>query len=69
MCGYVCVGFIEPKLKRKSLLEYTNLFSPNKYERMKIKRKIKKFELKKKVKKWKPIVMFAINKENLKKVL
>ena len=50
MCEYVCVGFIEPKLKRKSLLEFINLFSPNKYERMKIKKKIKKFKLKRKLK-------------------
>ena len=32
MCGYFCIGFIDFMLKRKSLLEYTNLFSPNDYE-------------------------------------
>ena len=29
MCGYFCIGFINFMLKGKSLLEYTNLFSPN----------------------------------------
>ena len=29
MCGYFCIGFIDFMLKGKSLLEYTNLFSPN----------------------------------------
>ena len=29
MCGYFCIGFIDFILKGKSLLEYTNLFSPN----------------------------------------
>ena len=33
MCGYVCIGFIYFLLKVKSLLEYTNLFSPNNYEK------------------------------------
>ena len=28
MCGYFCIGFIGFMLKGKSLLEYTNLFSP-----------------------------------------
>ena len=32
MCGYFCTGFIDFMLKGKSLLDYTNLFSPNKYE-------------------------------------
>ena len=32
MCGYFCVGFIDFMLKGKSLLEYTNLFSPKEYE-------------------------------------
>ena len=31
MCGYFCIGFIGFMLKGKSLLEYTNLFSPNEY--------------------------------------
>ena len=33
MCRYFCIGFIDFMLKGKSLLEYTNLFSPNDYER------------------------------------
>ena len=32
MCGYFCIGFIDFILKGKSLLDYTNLFSPNDYE-------------------------------------
>ena len=33
MCGYFCIGFIDFVLKGKSLLEYTNLFSPSDYKR------------------------------------
>ena len=33
MCGYVCIGFVDFILKGKSLLEYTNLFSPNDYKK------------------------------------
>ena len=33
MCGYFCNEFIDFILKGKSLLEYTNLFSPNEYEK------------------------------------
>ena len=33
MCGYICIGFIDFMLKGKSLLEYTNLFSPNEYKK------------------------------------
>ena len=33
MHGYFCIGFIEVMLKGKSLLEYTNLFSLNDYEK------------------------------------
>ena len=29
MCGYFCIGFIDFILKGKSLLEYTNVFSPS----------------------------------------
>ena len=32
MCGYFCIGFIDFMLKDKSLLEHTNLLSPNNYE-------------------------------------
>ena len=33
MCGYFCIGFIDFMLKGKSLLDYTNLFYPNDYEK------------------------------------
>ena len=33
MCQYFCIGFIDFMIKGKSLLEYTNLFSSNKYEK------------------------------------
>ena len=32
MCGYFCIGLIDFMLKSKSLLEYTNLFSPYEYK-------------------------------------
>ena len=33
MSGYFCIKFIDFMLKGKSLLEYTNLFSPSEYEK------------------------------------
>ena len=33
MCGHFCIGFINFLLKDKTLLDYTNLFSPNEQER------------------------------------
>ena len=33
MCGYFCIGFIDLILKSKSLVDYTNWFSPNKNEK------------------------------------
>ena len=33
MFGYFCIGFIDFMLKRKSLLDYTKLFSPDDYEK------------------------------------
>ena len=33
ICGYFCIGFIDFMLKGKSLLDYTNLFSSNNYEK------------------------------------
>ena len=33
MCGCYCIGFIDFMLKGKSLLGYTNSFSPNDYEK------------------------------------
>ena len=32
-CGCFCIGIIDFMLKGKSLLDYTNLFSPNDYEK------------------------------------
>ena len=34
MCGYFCIEFNDFILKGESVLGYTNLFSPNEYERM-----------------------------------
>ena len=34
MCRYLYIGFIDFMLKGKSFLEYTNLFSPNKYKKI-----------------------------------
>ena len=33
ICGHFCIGFIDFMLKGRSLLDYINLFSPNKYEK------------------------------------
>ena len=33
MRGYFCTGFIDFMLKGKTLLDYTNLCSPNSYEK------------------------------------
>ena len=33
MCGYLCIGFIDFMLARKTLTEYTNLFSPNNFKK------------------------------------
>ena len=33
MCGYFCIEFIDFMLKGKTLLDYTNLLSPNDYEK------------------------------------
>ena len=32
-CRYVCIGFIDFMLKDKIWLDFTNLFSPNGYEK------------------------------------
>ena len=63
MCGYFCIGFIDFKLKCKSLLDYTNLLSPNDYKKND-KIILKYFQL---LKRWKNyIVLFAVIIENLK---
>ena len=33
MCGYFCIGFVDFVFDGKSLLDYTNLFSSNDYEK------------------------------------
>ena len=33
MCGYFCIGFIDFMLAGKTLIEYTNLFSPNNFKK------------------------------------
>ena len=33
MCGYFCIEFIKYILKGKTLLDYTNLFSPNDFKK------------------------------------
>ena len=33
MCGYLRIGFINYMLNGKTLTEYTNLFSPNNFEK------------------------------------
>ena len=60
MYGYFCIGFIDFMLKGKSLLDYTNLFSPNDYEKND---KII-FSITKRMKNY--IALFAVSIENLK---
>ena len=33
MCGYFCIEYIDFMLAGESLLEYTNVFSPNEYKK------------------------------------
>ena len=33
MCGYFCIGFIDFMFKGKSLTDFTNLFSPNDFQK------------------------------------
>ena len=33
MCGFYCIAFIKYMLAGKTLLDYTNLFSPNDYKK------------------------------------
>ena len=33
MCGYFCIVFIDYMFKRKSLTDYTNLFSHNNFKK------------------------------------
>ena len=34
MCGFYCIVFIDYMLAGETLLDYTNLFSPNDYKKM-----------------------------------
>ena len=62
MCGYFCIGFIDLMIKDKSLLGYTNFFSPNSYEK-----KDKIFLIIKKVKKLYCVICYEYRKlKNLK---
>ena len=62
----ICIRFIDFMLKGKSLWECTYLFSPSKYKKhYKIILKDCQYNLNN-LKQWKSIVMFAINKKNLK---
>ena len=33
MCGYFCIGFIDDVFMVRSVTDYTNLFSPNKFKK------------------------------------
>ena len=58
MCGYFCIWFIDFIIKGKSLLDFTNLFSPNDYEKND-NIKLKYFQ---DLKRWKNhIVLFAVS--------
>ena len=60
MCGHFCIGFIDFILKGKSLLECTNLFSPNDYEKNDI-------IILRQLKRWQNyIALFVVVIENLK---
>ena len=56
MCGSFFIGFIDFRFKGKTLLEYANLSSPNRYKNND-KIILKYFEW------WKSIIMFAIDIE------
>ena len=61
MCGYFWIGYIDFMLKSKCLLDYTNLFSPNEYEKND-KVILKHFQS---LKRWKKsILLFAVSIEN-----
>ena len=65
MCGYFCTGFINFTLKDKSILEYTNLFFPDEYEKND-NIILKSFH--ECLNKLKCIVVFTINVENIRKI-
>ena len=63
ICRYFCTGFIDFMLKGKCLFDYTNLFSPNDYEKND-EIMLKYFQ---QLKRWKYyIALFAVSIESLK---
>ena len=56
LCRYFCIGFIGFMLKGKSLLDYTNLLSPNDYEEND-KIMLKNFQL---LKRWKNYIVLML---------
>ena len=63
ICRYFCIGFVDFMLKGKSFLDYTNLFSPNEYEKND-KIILKYFQW---LKRWKNYTaLLAVSTENLK---
>ena len=64
MWRYFWIGFIDFMVKGKRLLNSTNLFSPNNYEKKKKKNNTKIFQITKKTKNY--IALFAVSIENLK---
>ena len=63
MCVYFCTGFIEFMSKGKSLLDYTNFFCPNDYEKND-EIILKYFQLLKRLKNC--IAFFKVSIQNLK---
>ena len=64
MCGYFCIGFIDFILKGKTLVDYTNLFSPNVYK--KNDKILKYFQ---ELKRWQNcVVLFVVVVEKFKNV-
>ena len=63
MCRYLCIGFIDFMVRGKSLLDYTNLFSPNDDEWS---NNTKIFSITKKMKKLFWVICGIENLKNLK---
>ena len=65
MCGYFGIGFIDFMLKGISLLDYTNLLSPNEHEKKNDKIILKLFQWLKGLR-WKTyFALFVVTVENL----
>ena len=65
MCGYFCIRFIDFVSKGKSLLDYTNLFSPNDDEKND-KIIVKYFQLIKRLRWKKSTALYAGGRNNRK---